>query len=192
MRKKNSHSLLKPCSRVDSFWPGISPIVNERHQETRRSSIASGFPRKPAVVLDSCIDQLRRPLDDSLPRCSCTAVRSHIAGIHIPEDVVRSFCMSNFDAVLAQLKQQRDALNDAIAALESLSTTGITSKRTLSTEARARIAAAQRARWAKAKGKKVVPITTGRKRKLSTNALANIRAAQRKRWATWRKQKKTA
>ena len=100
--------------------------------------------------------------------------------------------MSNFEAVLAQLKQQRDALNDAIAALEGLSTNGTTSKRTLSAEARARIAAAQRARWAKAKGKKVVPITTGRKRKLSTNALRNIRAAQKKRWATWRKQKKTA
>ena len=53
------------------------------------------------------------------------------------------------------------------------------------------IAAAQRARWVRAKKQKVVSITLGKKkRKLSANVIAKIRAAQKKRWAQWRKSKK--
>ena len=62
----------------------------------------------------------------------------------------------------------------------------------MSAAGRARIAAAQRARWAKTKGQKVVPIASPKKHKLSVSALANIRAAQKKRWARWRKKQKTA
>jgi hypothetical protein len=61
----------------------------------------------------------------------------------------------------------------------------------MSTAARAWIAAAQRARWAKVKGRKVVPITAGKKkRKLSAAAIARIRAGQKARWAKWRKSNK--
>jgi len=54
-------------------------------------------------------------------------------------------------------------------------------KRSLSPEARERIAAAQRARWAKAKGKagKAVP----RRRTISAAGRAAIAKAQRERWA---------
>lgn len=38
--------------------------------------------------------------------------------------VVRIFLMSTLDAVLAQLRQQPDALNKAIAALEGVSSNG--------------------------------------------------------------------
>ena len=62
----------------------------------------------------------------------------------------------------------------------------------MSAEGRARIAAAQRARWAKVKGKKTSANAPVRKRKLSAAALARIRAAQKARWAKWRKQKKAA
>lgn len=99
--------------------------------------------------------------------------------------------MSNLDSVLSQLKQQRDALNNAIAALEGVSTNGTTPKRGLSASARARIAAAQRARWAKAKGQKIVSMAP-KKRTMSSAAIARIRAGQKARWAKWRKQHKAA
>ena len=50
----------------------------------------------------------------------------------------------------------------------------------------------QAARWAKAKGVKVVSIASNKRRKLSSAAIARIRAAQKARWAKWRKQKRTA
>src|ERR1700747_2068347 len=52
---------------------------------------------------------------------------------------------------------------------------------------RARIAAAQRTRWAKVKGENVVSIARGGRRKMSAAAIARIRAAQKARWAKWRK-----
>lgn len=57
----------------------------------------------------------------------------------------------------------------------------------MSAAGRARIAAAQRARWAKVKGIKLVP-SAPKKRKMSAAAIARIRAAQKARWAKWRKQ----
>ena len=59
--------------------------------------------------------------------------------------------MSNLDAALLQLKQERDRLNEAIAALEAVTSNGGSRKatvRVLSPEARRRIAAAQTKRWA--------------------------------------------
>jgi hypothetical protein len=55
------------------------------------------------------------------------------------------------------------------------------SKRIMSPEARERIAAAQRARWAKTKVKKEKPAK--KKRKMSPEGRARIAAAQKKRWA---------
>jgi hypothetical protein len=59
----------------------------------------------------------------------------------------------------------------------------------MSAAARRKIAAAQRARWAKQKGQKVVPIKAG-KRHISAAGLARIRAAARARWARVRAGKK--
>jgi hypothetical protein len=71
-------------------------------------------------------------------------------------------------------------------------------KRTMSAEARARIAAAQRARWAKSKGASKAPAaakapaaSSPRKRgKLSPEGRAKIVAALKKRWADKRAGKK--
>jgi hypothetical protein len=57
--------------------------------------------------------------------------------------------MSNLDWIVSQLKQQRDSLNKAIAALEGASHDGTRTKHVMSVAARRRIAAAQKARWAK-------------------------------------------
>ena len=61
--------------------------------------------------------------------------------------------MADLGAVLAQLKQERDKLDRAIAALSGV-VKGKAGRRTLSAAARKRIADAQRARWAKFKAKK--------------------------------------
>jgi hypothetical protein len=106
--------------------------------------------------------------------------------------------MANIISVLNQLAQERthlasqlQRLNNAISALNGPSGNQ-TRRGAISAAGRARIAAAQRARWAKAKGEKVVSIATRKRRKLSAVALARIRAAQKARWAKWRKQHKTA
>ena len=54
-------------------------------------------------------------------------------------------------------------------------------KRTLSASARARIGAAQKARWAKVKGKAAKPAKVGR-RKMSASARAKIAAGAKARW----------
>lgn len=105
--------------------------------------------------------------------------------------------MTKITSVLSQLEQERSFLKsqlaqvgNALSALNARVSAGVV--RTMSAAGRARIAAAQRARWAKLKGKK--PSTTGavKKRKLSGAALARIRAAQKARWAKWRQQQKAA
>lgn len=63
----------------------------------------------------------------------------------------------NLTDILTQLKQERNRLDTAIAALESVSGNGASrgNRRGISAAGRARIAAAQRARWAELKrGKK--------------------------------------
>ena len=104
--------------------------------------------------------------------------------------------MSNLDAVLNHLEQERirlasqlERLSNALAALTGISNNG--TRRGISAAGRARIAAAQRARWAKVKGRKVVSIAS-KKRRISPSAIARIRAAQKARWAKWRKARKAA
>ena len=96
--------------------------------------------------------------------------------------------------ILQMLKAERDksarqvnALDTAIRALSGVNSTGASARgrRTMSAAARARIAAAQRARWAKVKGqRKVVAIAP--KRRISAACLARIRAASKARWAKWK------
>jgi len=63
--------------------------------------------------------------------------------------------MADLAAILAQLKEERAKLDKAIAALSGVAgKSGGGGKRRLSAAARARIAAAQRARWAKFKANK--------------------------------------
>jgi hypothetical protein len=104
--------------------------------------------------------------------------------------------MTNLTLVLSQLEQERtrlasqvERLNRALSALNGTGTkrTG----RTISAAGRARIAAAQRARWAKMKGRKVVSISAN-KGKMSPAARRRIAAAQKARWAKWRREKRTA
>jgi len=92
-----------------------------------------------------------------------------------------------------KLARQLSGLNAAIQALSGSDSTrpAAPGPRTMSAAARAKISASQRARWAKAKGLKVVAIKTG-KRHISAAGLARIRAATKARWARWRREKKAA
>ena len=98
--------------------------------------------------------------------------------------------------IIALIKAERDkvarqlnGLNAALAAFAGTYKTGSSRpRRKMSAAARARISAAQKARWAKTKGQKVVSISP--KRRISAVGLARIRAATRARWARVRAQKK--
>jgi hypothetical protein len=105
--------------------------------------------------------------------------------------------MNSLSSVLNELEQERNRLtsnlekiDNAISALNGVGADG--TRRKMSAAGRARIAAAQRARWARVKRQKVVSINVRKRRKLSAAALSRIRAAQKARWAKWRKQQKTA
>jgi hypothetical protein len=83
--------------------------------------------------------------------------------------------------------QQVSALDAAIRALSGLNSTRVShGPHKISAAARARISAAQKARWARTRGQKVVSIAP--KRRISAAGLARIRAANRARWAKWRRQ----
>jgi hypothetical protein len=99
--------------------------------------------------------------------------------------------MPNIDGIIQELRQERARIDQAIQALTSLN--GISPKaaptRTMSAAARRRIAAAQRARWAKLKGKQTASASR-LKRRISAAGIARIRAAAKARWAKVRAAKK--
>ena len=79
--------------------------------------------------------------------------------------------------IIAPVKAERDKAARQVNALDTV--------HKMSAAARARISASQKARWARARGQKVVPIKAS-KRHISAAGLARIRAANRARWAKWR------
>jgi len=126
------------------------------------------------------------------PRCSGLVGRPSPSwpGIVSARTISR---MPNLTSALNLLQQERNRLTSQLEslsnAISALNGTG-GARKTLSTAGRARIVAAQRARWAKAKGQKVVSIAARKRHRLSASALANIRAAQKARWDKWRRAQK--
>jgi hypothetical protein len=115
--------------------------------------------------------------------------------------------MTDLAGVVQQLREERDQaaktvsrLDAALAALNGVSRGKITGTRSrLSPAARARIAAAQRARWAKSRAKVGQTAQTNivsmpaKKKVISAAARRKIAAAQKRRWAKVKAaQKKTA
>jgi hypothetical protein len=105
--------------------------------------------------------------------------------------------MTDLSAVLEQLKAERAQLDKAISALSGVvginsgtsSSNGRRGKRTMSLSARKRIAAAQRSRWAKVRGREQKVVSMPQKRTMSAAARKRIAAAQRERWAKVRAKK---
>src|ERR1022692_3951302 len=82
----------------------------------------------------------------------------------------------------------------AVATATGTDHAGPQKRRTISKAGRARIAAAQRARWAAQKQQQAQPAQPAKpkKRKLSAAGLKAIREATKKRWAAYRKAQKAA
>jgi hypothetical protein len=99
--------------------------------------------------------------------------------------------MPNLTSVIKHLERERNRLSAQLErlneAVSALSGTKARQTRTISAAGRARIAAAQRARWAKTRGQKIVSISARKGRTLSAAARKRIVAAQKARWAKWRK-----
>ena len=105
-------------------------------------------------------------------------------------------------SVVSQLQKERTRLEDELHCITtalvafgnvymhgSPKATATRKRRTISAAGRKRIAAAQRARWAKIKGQKA-SISVRKGRKMSPAARKRIVAAQKARWAKWRKAQK--
>jgi hypothetical protein len=105
--------------------------------------------------------------------------------------------MTNLAQIVGQLRNEEQRLTrelkvvaGALAAFGAHSGT-LSRRRKLSAAGRARIVAAQKARWAKVRGKQNV-VTMPKRRTLSAAARKKIAAAQRARWARVRAQGKAA
>jgi hypothetical protein len=85
----------------------------------------------------------------------------------------------------ARLLREMQAIGSAISAFGAAYGKGPSPRGTMSAAGRARIASAQRARWAKVKAKNGSDQTAAapKKRTMSSAARKKIAAAQRKRWA---------
>jgi len=85
----------------------------------------------------------------------------------------------------AAIKEQIDALQSELGKIlgDGEAAPVANGRRTMSASARARIAAAQRARWAKVKGTKAAKPAASGKRRMSPAARAKIAAAAKARWA---------
>ena len=97
--------------------------------------------------------------------------------------------------IKAQLGQPSPGRPKAtVAAATATDHAGPQKRRTISKAGRARIAAAQRARWAAQKKQQAQPATPAKpkKRKFSAAGLKAIREATKKRWAAYRKAKNAA
>lgn len=106
--------------------------------------------------------------------------------------------MADINAVLNEIQRERDRLDQAIRILAPLAgrsnrfgSLGRRSRRPLSLAARRRIAAAQRARWAKFRSGNSAKTRPG-KRVMSIAARRKIAAAQKARWAKVKAQQKKA
>jgi hypothetical protein len=85
----------------------------------------------------------------------------------------------------AAIKEQIDALENELGKIlgGSEAKPAATGRRTMSASARARIGAAQKARWAKVRGNKAAKPAGSSRRKMSSAARAKISAAAKARWA---------
>jgi hypothetical protein len=97
--------------------------------------------------------------------------------------------MGNLSSLIGQMKKEKDrverqltGLTAALKAFAGLYGEGTTNGRRISSAGKKRIAAAQKARWAKVRGESVV-----KPRTMSDASRRKIAAAQRARWAKFRK-----
>ncbi len=94
--------------------------------------------------------------------------------------------MANLSSFVKTLRKERDRVAGQLSALDAALTAFVgvyksKGRRKMSAAGRRKISLAQKARWAKVKGRKVVSIASSRH--ISPAGRARIAAAQRARWA---------
>jgi len=108
--------------------------------------------------------------------------------------------MTNLGSVVQRLKKEHDrlikeikAVSAALSAFGAAYKTGTVRRGRMSAAGRAKIAAVQKARWAKVRAKsgKAKVVTVPKKRTMSASARKRIGAAQRARWAKVKAAKKS-
>ena len=94
----------------------------------------------------------------------------------------------------ARLSKEMSAIGAALSAFGAAYKKGTVTRRKISAAGRARIVAAQKARWAKMKanGGNTRVVAMPKKRTMSASARRRIAAAQRARWAKVKAAKKSA
>jgi len=124
------------------------------------------------------------------PRIDKTILEMAIVGYESRRDEISA----KIAAINAQLGRRGPGRPTGTAAAAGRDQTGPTKRRRVSKAARAKIAAALRARWAKQKRQQAEPAQPEKpkKRKMSAAGLRAIKAATKKRWAAWRKAQKSA
>jgi hypothetical protein len=155
------------------FLIGVTLIAAVRNSENLLRDLASGTRSKPSSL---------HPLLESSAEGGKTL--ANLSG-----------SVKQLKKERARVQQQLSGLDAALAAFARVyrGNTGTKPRRKISAKGRARIAAAQKARWARVKGRQnVIPIAKPGKRTLSASARRKIAAAQRARWAKVRRQKKAA
>jgi hypothetical protein len=106
--------------------------------------------------------------------------------------------MANLSQIVEQLKTEEERLKRELKTVSGVLAVfgGRLEKRTfgrkLSAAGRKRIAAAQRARWAKIRARKQNVVAMPKRRTMSASGRKKIAAAQRARWAKVRAQSKAA
>ena len=122
-----------------------------------------------------------KPKDNTLLEMAIVGYQSQLEGI--------SAKIADIKAQLGQSGPGRPK-----AAATGTDHAGPQKRRTISKAGRARIAAAQRARWAAQKKQQAQPAQPAKpkKRKVSAAGLKAIREATKKRWAAYRKAQKSA
>ena len=127
------------------------------------------------------------------PKVDATILEMAIVGYQSEVEKI-SAKIADIKAQLGQRGPGRPKATLAAASATGTDHTGLQKRRTISKAGRARIAAAQRARWAALKKQRAQPATPAKpkKRKMSAAGLRAIREATKKRWAAYRKAKKAA
>ena len=158
------------------------------------------YPRPPCAWLSPWGRKWALPFTRLLPESvsayrfapkAAPAAASHSNPIQLCRcDNHEGASMANLEIALQQLREERsrtqlqvETLDQAISVIESLNRTGVSRRssrptRIVSAVSRRRMAQAQRARWAKTKGRAPKP-----KRTISPAGRKRIAAAQRARWA---------
>jgi hypothetical protein len=150
---------------------------------------SSSFSRRDYITVESPRDNWRN---------IAIALNDHIRPATIPRE---GDSMTNLGGVVQRLRKERDrlskemkAIGAALSAFGAAYGKGTARRGRMSAAGRARIAAAQTARWAKVRAKsgKANVGTMPQKRTMSANARKRIAAAQRARWAKVKAAKKSA